>query len=134
MYRYEVIKLSSLRNAVAAVVPFLCCLSLTFNLLVLTVLAGYCICSCFICIMLAFGGLTLLVGWQEGHLAFQKTDWWGIGMVIYLGRDQCRLAYGPADATVSYFSKFQTGFTFLVPAHAGIPGERAIIQVCCLYQ
>jgi len=28
--------------------------------------------------------LTLLVGWQEGHLAFKKTEWWGSGMVICL--------------------------------------------------
>jgi len=38
----------------------------------------------------------------------------------------CRLAYGPADVTVSCFSKIQIGFTFLVPAHPGSPGERAI--------
>ena len=30
--------------------------------------------------------LTLLVGWQEGHLA-RKTEWWGTGMVICLGQD-----------------------------------------------
>ena len=25
---------------------------------------------------------------------------------------------------------FQTGFTFLVPAHPGIPGQRAVKRVC----
>jgi len=28
--------------------------------------------------------LTLLVGWQEGHPACKKTEWWGAGMVICL--------------------------------------------------
>jgi len=30
--------------------------------------------------------LTLLVGWQEGHPAYKKTEWWVVGMVICLGR------------------------------------------------
>ena len=32
--------------------------------------------------------------------------------------------------TVSCFSKIQIGFTFLVPAHLGIPGKRAVKRVC----
>ena len=32
--------------------------------------------------------------------------------------------------TVSCFSKIQIGFTFLVPAHPGCPGQRAIKRVC----
>jgi len=32
--------------------------------------------------------------------------------------------------TVSCFSKIQTGFTFLVPAHPGSPGKRAVKRVC----
>jgi len=32
--------------------------------------------------------------------------------------------------TVSCFSKIQIGFTFLVPAHLGSPGQRAIKRVC----
>ena len=43
-----------------------------------------------------------------------------------------RLAYGPADAAVSCFSKIQIGFTFLVPAHPGSPGQRAVKQLCAL--
>jgi len=27
-----------------------------------------------------------LVGWQEGHPACKKTEWWGAGMVICLER------------------------------------------------
>jgi len=50
----------------------------------------------------AFSALTLLVGWQEGHPACKKTEWWGAGMVIYLSGAQCRLAYGSADATATH--------------------------------
>jgi len=32
--------------------------------------------------------------------------------------------------TVSFFSKIQIGFTFLVPAHPGSPGQRAVKRVC----
>jgi len=45
----------------------------------------------------AFSALTLLVGWQEGHLACKDRVvgcWHG-----YLSGARCRLAYGPADAT-----------------------------------
>jgi len=34
--------------------------------------------------------------------------------------------------TVSCFSKIQIGFTFLVPAHLGSPGQRAVKRVCVL--
>jgi len=36
----------------------------------------------------------------------------------------------PLQFTVSCFSKIQIGFTFLVPAHLGSPGKRAVKQVC----
>ena len=36
----------------------------------------------------------------------------------------------PLPLTVSCFSKIQIGFTFLVPAHPGSPGKRAVKQVC----
>ena len=40
----------------------------------------------------------------------------------------------PLPLTVSCFSKIQTGFTFLVPAHLGSPGKRAVKRVCvCLW-
>ena len=35
----------------------------------------------------------------------------------------------PLPLTVSCFSKIQIGFTFLVPAHPGIPGQRAVKRV-----
>jgi len=36
----------------------------------------------------------------------------------------------PLPLTVSCFSKIQIGFSFLVPAHLGSPGERAVKRVC----
>jgi len=36
----------------------------------------------------------------------------------------------PLPLTVSCFSKIQIGFTFLVPAHPGSPGKKAVKQVC----
>jgi len=36
----------------------------------------------------------------------------------------------PLPLTVSFFSKIQIGFTFLVPAHPGSPGKRAVKRVC----
>ena len=39
----------------------------------------------------------------------------------------------PLPLTVSCFSKIQIGFTFLVPAHLGSPGKRAVKRACvCL--
>jgi len=38
----------------------------------------------------------------------------------------------PLPLTVSCFSKIQIGFTFLVPAHPGSPGKRAVKRVCVL--
>ena len=38
----------------------------------------------------------------------------------------------PLPLTVSCFSKIQIGFTFLVPAHPGSPGQRAVKRVCVL--
>jgi len=48
----------------------------------------------------------------------------------YLSGARFRLAYGPADVTVSCFSKIQIGFTFLVLAHPDSPGQRAVKRVC----
>jgi len=62
--------------------------------------------------------LTLLVGWQEGHPACKKTEWWGAGVVICLerGADLHMAQLMPLPLTLSCFSKIQIGFTFLVPA------------------
>jgi len=38
----------------------------------------------------------------------------------------------PLPLTVSCFSKVQIGFTFLVPAHLGSPGKRAVKRGVCV--
>jgi len=80
----------------------------------------------------AFSALTLLVGRQEGHPACKKTEWWGAGVVICLERGAVLHMFQlmPLPLTVSCFSKIQIGFTFLVPAHTGNPGQRAVKRVC----
>ena len=55
-------------------------------------------------------------------------------MVICLerGADLHVVQLMPLPLTVSCFSKIQIGFTFLVPAHPGSPGQRAVkrVRVC----
>jgi len=55
-------------------------------------------------------------------------------MVICLeqGADLHTAQLIPLPLTVSCFSKIQIGFTFLVPAHPGSPGKRAVkrVSVC----
>jgi len=57
-----------------------------------------------------------------------KTEWWGAGVVITLvrGADLHMAQLMLLPLTVSCFSKIQIGFTFLVPAHPGNPGQGAI--------
>jgi len=75
--------------------------------------------------------LTLLVGWQEGHPACKKTDWWGAVVVICLERDaDLHMAQlMPLPLTFSCFSKIYIGFTFVVLAHLGGPGKGAVKRV-----
>jgi len=100
------------------------------------------ICNSFIS---AFSALTLLVGRQEGHPASKKpVGFWH----SYLSWARCKLAYGSAYATaICKFAprsrqitvpephrfllagKIQIGFSFLVLAHLGSPGKRAVKQV-----
>ena len=53
-------------------------------------------------------------------------------MVICLDRDADlhMVQLMPLPLTVSCFSKIQTGFTFLVPAHPVSPGKRTVKRVC----
>jgi len=77
-----------------------------------------------------FSALMLLVGRQEGHPACKKLH----GVVIYLerGADLHTSQLMPLPLTVSCFSKIQIAFTFLVLAHPGNPGQRAVkwVYVC----
>jgi len=60
-----------------------------------------------------------------------KLEWWGAGMVTCLerGADLHTAQLMPLPLTVSCFSKIQIGFTFLLLAHPGSPGQRAIKRV-----
>jgi len=53
-------------------------------------------------------------------------------MVICLqrGADLHMAQLVPLPLTISFFSKIQIGFTFLVLAHPGSPGKRAVKRVC----
>jgi len=90
-----------------------------------------------IIIIIAFSAIacsasTLLVGRQEGRLVCKTTEWWGTGVVICLeqGADLHMAQLMPLLLTVSCNSKTQIGFTFLVPAHLGSDGKRAVNRVC----
>ena len=76
--------------------------------------------------------------WLGGRKGIRpvKTEWWGAGVVICLEQsaDLHMAQLMPLSLTVSCFSKIQSGFTFLVPAHLGSPGKRAVKRVCvCVY-
>ena len=70
--------------------------------------------------------------WLGGRKGIRPVEWWGAGMIICLerGADLHMAQLMPLPLTVSCFSKIQTGFTFLVPAHLGSPRQRAVKRVC----
>jgi len=82
----------------------------------------------------AFSDLMLLVGWQEGHPACKKIEWWGVGMVICLerGADLHMAQLMSLPLTVSCFSKIQIGFTFPVPAYLGSPAKGLLNGCVCV--
>ena len=49
---------------------------------------------------------------------------------LELGADLHMAQLMPLPLAVSCFSKIQTGFAFLVPAHPGSPGQKAVKRVC----
>jgi len=57
-----------------------------------------------------------------------ENEWWGAGMVICLeqGAELHTAQLMPLLLIVSCYSKIQIGFTFLVPADSGSPGQRAV--------
>ena len=61
-----------------------------------------------------------------------STERWGVGVVICLERvaDLHIAQLMPLPLTVSCFIKIQIDFTFLVLAHPGSPGQRAVKRVC----
>ena len=59
--------------------------------------------------------------------SFREELWlsvWSKGADLHMAQPM------PLPLTVSCFSKIQIGFTFLVPAHPGSPGKRAVKRVC----
>ena len=67
----------------------------------------------------------MLVGWQEGHPACKKLSGGVLAWLsVYADLHMAQLMLLPL--TVSCFSKIQIGSTFLVPAHPGSPGQRAV--------
>jgi len=52
---------------------------------------------------------------------------------LELGADLLMAQLMPLPLTVSCFSKTLIGFTFLVPAHLGIPKKRAVKRVCVCF-
>ena len=51
-------------------------------------------------------------------------------VILERGADLHMAQLMPLPLTVSCFSKIQIGFTFLVPAHLGGPGKRAVKRAC----
>jgi len=73
--------------------------------------------------------------WLGGRKGIQPVKNWvvGAGVVVCLerGTDLHMAQLMPLPLTVSCFSKIQVGFTFLVPAHLGIPGKWPWNGCCC---
>ena len=102
------------------------------------------VCCCYVCMfsclylsseLLCLHVCLFLFYWVAvSHPACKKTRGWGAGMVICLERGAdlhiAKLMLLPL--TVCCFSKIQIGFTFLVPAHLGSPGKRAVKRVLLL--
>jgi len=72
--------------------------------------------------------------WLGGRKGIRPVKNWvvGAGVVICLerGADLHMAQRMPLPLTVSCFIKIQIGVTFLVPAHPGSPGKRAVKQLC----
>jgi len=79
----------------------------------------------------AFSALTLLVGWQEGHQACKKLSGGVLAWLsVWSNVQTCIMAQlMPLPLTISCFSKIQIGFSFLVPADPGSPGQSAVKRV-----
>ena len=75
--------------------------------------------------------------WLGSRKGIRHVKNWVVGYWHgYLFGARCRLAYGPADATAThclFFSKIHIGFTFLVPAHPGSPGQRLLNRCVCVF-
>jgi len=78
--------------------------------------------------------------WLGGRKGIRPVKNWvmgsGMGICLGQGADLHMAQLMPLPPTVSCFSKIQIGFTFLVPAHPGSPGQRAVkwvLLLCCCW-
>ena len=75
--------------------------------------------------------------WLGGRKGIRPVKNWVVRCWCgYLSGARCRLEHAqlmPLPFTISCSSKIQIGFTFLVPAHPGSPGQRAVKRVCVCY-
>jgi len=81
--------------------------------------------------------LMLLVGWQEGHLAYKKTEWRDAGMVMCLGQgaDLHMAQLMPLPLTISCSSKSRLVLPFWcqltrVVLHKIQEGRKMVLCVC----
>ena len=82
-------------------------------------------------VLCTFSVLTLLVGQQEGHPACKKLSG---GVLAWLSVwSEVPTCIWPSFATTTHCLLLQIGFTFLVPAHPGSPGGRAVKRVCTVW-
>ena len=77
-----------------------------------------------------FSALTLLAGRQKGHPACKKLSEGVLAWLSACSKVLTSILPSWWLLIISCFSKIQTGFTFLVPAHPDGPGQRAVKQVC----
>jgi len=63
-----------------------------------------------------------LVGWQKGHPACKKTEWWDAGVVICPERCADLFAYGPTDATATHRLLLQLNPDWFYLSGTGSPG------------
>ena len=72
--------------------------------------------------------------WLGGRKGIRPVKNWAVecwrGICLEWGADLHMAQLMPLPLTVSCFSKSQIGFTFLVPAHPGSPGQRVVKRVC----
>ena len=82
--------------------------------------------------LLAFSALMLLVGRQEGHPACKKqSDGVLVWLPVWSKVQTCIWPSWCHCHSLSLASvKSRLVFTFLVPAHVGSPGKKAIKRVC----
>ena len=70
------------------------------------------------------------VGWAAGRASNWVVGCWRGPLSGARCIDLHTAQLMPLPLTVSSFSKIQIGFAFLVPAHPGSPGQRAVKRVC----